>query len=251
MVEASQDNDARLEIIKSNPADATWHLESLRHMTISLRGELKLPCSIKLTLSSSFLPLRVKRGVVVVTECSIGTTGAHFLLKAKDASLKNLTPDIRISTVHDIEEQSVTNSNLEPSVSVGEVEVSVGSLSAQKNVSKKVSFSSGEALLQGVILNPHTIQWSLRPHAGIKVIAGYLEGNLELDALGIWNGEKLPDFYCQAEPSDRRFFGPDGRVLSLLASMGLLVKLIVEGVELPPCDILQDSLTLRYMNYGK
>jgi len=250
-MEIPRDDVSGLEFFEVTPVEDGLSFANARLIDVDLIGELTSSRSTKLTLRATFLPIPIKTGVVVVVECYIGITGAHFLLKANGAGLNNLTPDVHILADHKIEEQVERKRSFSPSVTAKKIEVSLGSIDAKQNISRQVSFSSGEAILQGVIVKANQIKWSLRPHAGIKFVTGYLEGNLDLVALGSWDGEILPRFYAEAEPSDRRFFGPDGKILSRLASLGLWIKLLIEGVELPSYGAIKKSLALRRPGHGK
>ena len=183
---------------------------SSAYLAASLDGEIKESNSVLLTIKAAFLPFPVKKGIIVVTECQVGTTGARFTLEAQEASLKNLTSDVQIDTSYEVSKSSGATVKLEPKVktkiSKAEVEISPGSAESEKSVTKKVVFSSGETLLVGTTIGSDMVRWSLRPHSGEKAVVDYLEGNLEILALGSWADDKLPTFISTVEPRDRVFW---------------------------------------------
>lgn len=236
---------APLKVITTTLSGEPFQLSSTAFIAASFHGELQPPGLIKLKVQIAFRPLPVKKGVVVVTECYIGTTGARVLVEATNATLQNLTSDSKVETQHEVAATDGTTAIVSPSVKLSDAEVSLGSVERAGSTTRKVSFSSGEALLVGTVLGPNAIQWSLRPHSGEKVVAEYLEGNLELLAHATWEGESYPTFLSSVEPRDRRFFGPKGKSLSLLASVALKLRLSREGIETPSYEAIKHSLAVR------
>ena len=58
-------------------------------------GEASSVAQLNLTIDASFLTVPIARGMVVQTECHIGTTGGRFELLSQDASVRSITRRLR------------------------------------------------------------------------------------------------------------------------------------------------------------
>jgi hypothetical protein len=221
-----------------------WDMLAPAFMFAEFTGALRSESSIGLVIRTAFLPLPIKRGTWVVTECYLGTTGARIVLKAENAALSNHSPCVTVETQSKVSHGSSVETiiNLK-TPKFGGTDSGMQSKGAATTTSE-VAFTSGEALLQVTPVGSTLIQWSLRPHIGLKAIADYLEGQLNLSAVGTWTGS-VPTFLSTVEAHDRRVFGPNGKALSRLVSVAIIAKMLVNGSELPEYGPVAHELTVE------
>lgn len=204
-------------------------------MTVS--GVFASATDLDVAIRLCFLPQPISRGIIVHTECNIATTGARIEVLAIGAKVKAKTGPSRIPTKYELTEQPKVGIKFAPSVKFEtkghKAELQLGEASTETLSSATSSTESAEDVLAVTHVSDNRLRWSLRPHRGKKLVVDYLEGNLTLNAGANWGRSAEPKFVVTAQPTDIRFFGPSGRTLGHLASVGLRVKLLLAGKKLP------------------
>jgi hypothetical protein len=205
-----------------------------------------------LTLDASFLTVPIARGFVVKVECHIGTTGARFELIARRATVQSLTDGTSVDASYENDRLTSSSQKLAPSLSSkappSELKLELGSSEATTSASRKVTFPGKEQLLAVTHVGDSGVRWSIRPHRGERAVVDYLEGTVRLEALARWTEGRRPHVEITAQTTDIRFFGPDGRVLSRPASVGLWVKLHLLGMAMPSREIRRH--TVKFSNHS-
>lgn len=193
-----------------------------------------------LTIDAGFSPRVVPKGVVVLVEFFVGTTGARFEATADGAVVRNQTKADVVATSHVVETSRDQSERIEPSGTIKsgtkEVSVTLGASESQASETQRTTFSGSECLLAITEVGRTGVRWHLRRHRGTKAIADYLEGNLVLNAVAEWNAPERPVITVTAQPTDIRYFGPSGDVLPRRSSIALWLWLRVRGQTVPSRD---------------
>ena len=169
-------------------------------------GEASSVAQLNLTIDASFLTVPIARGIVVQTECHIGTTGGRFELLSQDASVRSITQATEIATAYENRKESSSGESLAPSLSAktAGAEFKLAGVSTTSSItdSRSVAYQGREPLLAVTPVGDSGIRWSLRSHRGEHAVADYLEGMLRLSAAASWNASCEPSLVVTAQPTD-------------------------------------------------
>jgi hypothetical protein len=192
---------------------------------------------VRVQLEAAFLAVPVERGVIVQVECYVGTTGARFEMLADGVAVRSVTEASSVETSYTVESEKGRAVALEPTLSAksgqDELVASLGSLNRSGSQSNTVAFKGHESELAITHVRDSHVRWSLRSHRARRAYADYLEGTLKIEASAQWDGTGSASIAVTAQPTDIRYFGPDGAKLGRLASLGLHAKLLARRAAVP------------------
>ena len=217
-------------------------------------GEASSAAQLDVTIDASFLTVPIAQGVVIQTECHVGTTGARFELLSQEASVRSVTQPTDIATAYENKKEWSAGGSLAPTVSAktqgASLELSGVATTSATTDSRAVAYAGREPLLAVTTVGESGIRWSLRSHRGERAVADYLEGTLTLSAAASWTISCEPALVVTAQPTDIRFFSPSGARLNRMASLGLWLKLKSLGVHLPSREPTEHRVRISFDSGG-
>jgi hypothetical protein len=181
--------------------------------------------------------LLLKGGLITVTETYAACTGARVKFFSKDFEITRYTRSVELEAKYLLQRQKAESQEAGSTLKVAVPEIFTADVATRAETlvetSSQTEFRAQESSLSA-ILDPsrREVRWSLYMHRGGKAVKDFLEGNVDLEVIGKVE-EPQTMVSVHAQPTDRRFFGPDFTPLSPRASFGLWVKLKLRGRDIP------------------